>query len=151
MYAVGYIHSLALVVYCFHLCPSFQTGQLKARINRSSDDSLSCCSWQNSGSAVYCGGLKGHFYACVSVELMGERGQFQPVHVSEGVLLPCASHSAVDRGCRAALVGGSAGAGHCHTPRHQRGHCSRLTPSCALVQLSGAQSHTIVSATGRMG
>ena len=45
-----------------------QTGQLKCRVGRSDDDCLTSCVWQGNAT-FYCGGLKGHFYECVSVRV----------------------------------------------------------------------------------
>lgn len=84
----------------------------------------------------------------------GRKKHFQLVHACTYVCDVrglCSSSSAVDRRCCSTLMGGSAGAGHRHTPRHQRGHRSRLTPSCSVVQLPRAQSHTLVRGYWEMG
>lgn len=40
------------------------TGELKSKLNQSSEDFLTCVSWYPDGSQLSCGGLKGHFYSC---------------------------------------------------------------------------------------
>ncbi|ESO07400.1 hypothetical protein HELRODRAFT_76512 [Helobdella robusta] len=40
------------------------TGELKSKLNQSSEDLLTTASWYADGTKVVCGGLKGHFYSC---------------------------------------------------------------------------------------
>ena len=44
----------------------FQTGDLRVKMNQSSDDSLTSASWHADGKRFVAGGTRGQYYQCVS-------------------------------------------------------------------------------------
>lgn len=55
---------IELIIYRLFFFPSFQSGNLRCKMNHSADDSLTTCAWQATGTKFVCGGTRGQFYQC---------------------------------------------------------------------------------------
>lgn len=65
----------------FKLCTPFfcclsQTGDLRVKMNLSSDDSLTSAAWRQDSKRFVTGGIRGQFYQCVSILLLSYSGFF---------------------------------------------------------------------------
>jgi hypothetical protein len=59
------MNKIILYLCVFYFC-SYKAKTLKKRINNNHDDSLTSAAWMPDGQSFVTGGMKGHFYVCVS-------------------------------------------------------------------------------------